>query len=186
MSSASTMTENRIEFSLPYVEADQVAAMRFYLKLRWLGLEGAKTFAIVAIIMSAITISGPLFRAELTVGLATANVFVGFMLAFATCCICYIWQVVSCSRSVRKAMSQLGLKGEKAHYRLTDSGIEIEDRVMGGSFGWNEIHSWAENHRTLLIYRSEQLFYHFAFDQMEPGDLTAMRAYLTKAQITKR
>ena len=186
MRNAEVISENRIQFSLPYDEATQIAAMRFYLKQRWLGREGAKTFAIVTLIMSSIFIVGPLFQGDLTIGLAMAHIFVGFALAFATCCVCFVWLLVSCSRAIRKSMKQLGLKGAEAHYTMTENGVEIEDRVMGGSFSWSEIHSWAEDHQNLMIFRSEHLFYHFPLDSMVPSDHTTLRNYLSKAQVKKR
>ena len=83
-------------------------------------------------------------------------------------------------------MKQLGLQGVHSNFTLTDDAITIDDPVMGGSANWKDLHSWAENDQMLMIFRSETLFYYFSFAQMAANDLSAIRAYLAKAQIVKR
>ncbi len=160
--------------------------MRFFIKKRWLSREGVKSLMVMTLLLSAIAMSGPLIRGDLTVALALANVAVGLLLALGALTLCFILQMVSCARAVRKNMKQLGLQGVHSNYTLTDDAITIDDPVMGGSAKWKDLHSWAENDQMLMIFRSENLFYYFSFAQVAANDLSAIRAYLAKAQIVKR
>jgi len=175
-----------IQFSLAYNEQEQVAAMRFFIKKRWLSREGVKSLMVMTLLWSAIVMSVSLIRGDLTVSIAIANVVVGLLAAVGSLTSCFILQIVTCAGAVRKNTKQLGLKGTQSNVTLTDDAITIDDPVMGGSAKWKDLHSWAENDQMLMIFRSENLSYYFSFAKVAANDLSAIRAYLAKAQIAKR
>ena len=177
-------TSERFTVSLPY--EDYLAANWLMVRRRWMWWGAIRFLLIVgtAYVLIGIAVTAathPLDREGVLGDFLTA-----FGLAVAVLAVLQVYWQWCIPRSARKAYAQYGSLDHPTHYAFNDAMFTVENDEGSSKLAWSRLHSWVENPRLMMMFRTQSAFFAVPKDQVDPAAIEKLRRTLVTAGVKKR
>lgn len=166
----------RERIEVDYRLEEQIDAMRTFFALRQKGIKALKFVTLMAGVLFSIQIVLALLGGPLNLHDTGVYAVSSVLFALPGALFLRVASRFIAGRLARKSFIELGLSGRSTIYHFGEDTISVEDPVMSSTFAWTELRKVHRNGRMLLLFRSENLFYHLPVSQVDPGALETIAA----------
>ena len=178
------MTSGRFSVLLDY--DDYQAANWLWIRRKWLWRGALRFIFIVGTIYALIGIMIDLIAGErLGLHLIT-DVAAAFGLATAVLLVLALYWRWSIPRAVRKSFDQLQLGEAPNTYCFSGDGMSVAGGTGTAELEWHHLVRWIEDDRSLLMFRSDLLFFAIPKAQVEEAELQSLKSVMDTAGVPQR
>ena len=169
--------------NLPY--EDYLAANWLTVRRRWLWRGVLKFFLIVGVAYSGMMTIFSVIDARWDWTVMLADLVTGFVMAGFVLCVLALYWLWCIPRAARKMYEQYGTLGAPAHYTFDNHGFTSENEDGLSKVAWFRLYKWTEDHRLVLMYRTQGVFYVIPKTQMVVEVLDNLLATMVAAGVKK-
>lgn len=141
--------------------------------------------ACLALLISILTLS-PAARYSLTCNALTLMLLGALFLAATLLAVVLLVRKPILHSMARRTLEQRRELATPIQWTFDDAALRIETRFTRSQFPWDALSGWREDKHVLLVYISDQLFHAVPKDQLEAGQVAALRSALESNGVPRK